>query len=88
MKIKPIGERVLLKQVKGEERTKSGIYLPKAEDKKEGIIEEVGTLREGVMPLQKGDKVLYGGYNSEEIEIEGEKYLIVDFKDIIAKVLN
>ncbi len=88
MKIKPIGERVLLKQIKGEDKTKSGIYLPKAEDKKEGIIEEVGNLKDGVIPLQKGDRVLYGGYSSEEIEIDGQKYLIVEFKDIIARITN
>ena len=75
MKIKPIGERVVLRQVKGEERTKSGIYLPKSEDKKEGIIIEVGTFKDGnPLPLSKGDKVLYGGYSSEEFETEGECY--------------
>lgn len=88
MKLTPIGERVILKPIEQtEERTKSGIYLPKSEDKKEGIVESVGTLKDNrTIPLQKGDKVLYGGYSSEEIEIEGEKYLIVDFKDILAKI--
>ena len=84
--ITPIGERVILKPVKSEERTKSGIYLPKAEDKKEGIVEAVGSLKDGrAIPLLKGDKVLYAGYSSEEIEVDGEKFLIVDFKDVIAK---
>lgn len=88
MKITPIGERVVLKPVKAEEKTKSGIYLPKgAEEKKEGIIESVGMLKEGKpIPLNKGDKILYGGYSSEEIEIHGEKYLIIEFKDVIAKL--
>ncbi len=88
MRLKPIGERVVLKQVEGgEEKTKSGIYLPKPEDKKEGIIIEVGTYKDGKpLPLNKGDKVLYGGYNSDEFEIHGEKHLIIEFKDILAKV--
>ena len=70
MKLKPIGERVVLKQIeRSEERTKKGIYLPKPEDKKEGIVVEVGTLKDGQsIPLQKGDKVLYGGYSSDEFE--------------------
>jgi chaperonin GroES len=87
MKLKPIGGRVLLKPIESkEEKTKSGIYLPKTEDKKEGIVEEVGTLKDGsIIPLMKGDRVLYGGYSSEEIEIEGQKFLIVEYKDIIAK---
>ena len=87
MRITPLGERVLIKQVKTEEKTKSGIYIPKSEDKKEGIIEAVGTFKDGSpIPLNKGDKVLYTGYSSEEIEIEKEKYIIVEFKDIVAKL--
>ena len=87
MKVTPLGERVLIKQVKTEEKTKSGIYIPKSEDKKEGIIEAVGTFKDGSpIPLNKGDKVLYTGYSSEEIEIEKEKYIIVEFKDIVAKL--
>lgn len=90
MKITPIGERVVLKPVKAEEKTKSGIYLPKdAEEKKQGIIHEVGTFKDGArIPLHHGDKILYTGYSSEEIEIDGEKYLIVELKDIIAKLEN
>lgn len=90
MKLTPIGERIVLKPVKAEEKTKSGIYLPKgAEEKKQGVIEAVGTNKDGnPLPLKKGDKVIYGGYSSEEIEIENEKYLIIEFKDIIAKLEN
>lgn len=87
MRVIPLGERVVLKPLESEERTKSGIYLPKSEDKKEGIIEEVGTFKDGrPLPLQKGDHVIYGGYSSEESEIHGEKFLIIDFKDILAKL--
>lgn len=88
MKLTPIGERVVLKPIKAEEKTKSGIYLPKgAEEKKQGIIEEVGTTKDGrPLPLKKGEKVIYGGYSTEEIELNNEKYLIIEFKDIIAKI--
>jgi len=89
MKIKPIGERVLIRIEKPkEEKTKSGIYLPKSdEEKKQGIIEEVGINKDGkLLPLNKGDKALYSGYSHEEIEIGNEKYVIVEFKDIIAKL--
>ena len=87
MKLKPIGERVVLKPIEGEEKTSSGIYLPKSsEDRKQGEIVEVGMFKDGRMiPLSKGDKVLYGGYSSEDIEINGEKYLVIEFKDILAK---
>lgn len=81
-----MGERVLLKPIK-EERTAGGIYLPEsAKERKQGIVEAVGTTDEGkALPLKKGDKVLYGGYSNEEIEVGDETYLIVEFKDILAK---
>jgi chaperonin GroES len=88
MHIKPIGERVLLKPAKGEERTKSGLYLPETtESKKEGEVIAVGTFEDGKpLPLQRGDHVLYGGYTHDEFEIDGAKVVIVEFKDVLAKV--
>lgn len=85
MKLTPIGERLVIKVVQSEERTKSGIYLPKSEDKKQGIIVEVGTFKENIS-LKKGDKILYGGYSSDEFEMDGEKYLIIELKDVLAKL--
>lgn len=87
MNIKPVGERVLLKPTKGEEKTASGIYIPDSaqEKKKEGTVEAVGTFKDGKeIPLKQGARVLYGGYSNEEIEIDGEAYVIVDYKDILA----
>jgi chaperonin GroES len=88
MKIKPIGKRVLIKPVKEEERTKSGIYIPESakEKKKQGIVVEVGTVDDKEFPIQKGDVILYTGYSSEELEFDGEKYLILESKDVIAKI--
>jgi chaperonin GroES len=89
MIIKPIGERVLLKPLKVEARTKSGIYLPKdaEKEKKEGIVEDVGHDKDNKpLPLKKGDRVLYGGYSNEEFEIGGETFIFVDFKDILARL--
>lgn len=89
MNIVPLGERVLLKQMKtSEERTKSGLYLPKSKDeKKEGIIVAVGSLPDNrPFPVKEGDRVIYGGYSSEEMEIDGEKHLIIELKDVVARV--
>jgi chaperonin GroES len=88
MKIKPIGKRVLIKPVKEEERTKSGIYIPESakEKKKQGIVVEVGTVDDKEFPIMKGDVILYSGYSSEELEFDGEKYLILESKDVIAKI--
>ncbi len=88
MQIKPLGKRVLIKPVKEEERTSGGIYIPETakEKKKQGIVQELGSIDEKELPLKKGDTILYTGYSSEELEINGEKYLIIDSKDIIAKI--
>lgn len=89
MKITPIGERVVLRTIESkEERTKTGIYLPKsAEEKKQGLVVEVGTFRDGKpLPLKKGEKIIYGGYSSEEFEIDGQKHLIIEFKDVLARI--
>ncbi len=88
MNIKPIGERVLIKP-KGEEKTKGGIYIPESakEGKKEGIVVAVGQRKDGTdLPLKHGDFVLYGGYSSDEFELEGQKYIMVEFKDVLAKL--
>ncbi|MEK6848714.1 MAG: co-chaperone GroES [Nanoarchaeota archaeon] len=87
--IKPLGERVLLKPKKAEGRTKGGIYIPESaeKEKKEGIVEAVGVDKDGKeLPLKKGDAVLYGGYSSDEFEIDGEKFIIIKYEDILARV--
>jgi chaperonin GroES len=87
MKLTPLGERIILRPIEAEERTKSGIYLPKSEDRKEGIVVEAGTFHDGgFLPVRKGDHVIYSGYSNEEIELEGEKFIIIEFKNILAKV--
>lgn len=91
MIIKPIGERVLLKHQKKEEVTKGGIYIPESarQEKKEGTVIAAGTFEDGKdLPLKKGDRVIYGGYQSDEIEIDGENLVFVDFKDILATVVE
>ena len=87
MKLIPIGERVVLKPLEGEDKTRSGIYLPRSEDKKQGLVVEIGSFKDGsLIPLKKGDRVLYGGYSGEDFEHNGERFLIVEFKDIIARI--
>ncbi len=88
MALIPIGERVLLEPAKKEEKTKGGILLPDEarQEKKEGTVISAGTFKDGKeLPLKPGDKVIYGGYSSEEIEIDGKKYMLIEFKDIVAK---
>lgn len=89
MNIKPIGERVLIKPMKEEETTAGGIYIPETakEKKKQGVVMEIGTSSDdNELPVQKGDLILYTGYSTEELEMNGEELLIINISDIIAKI--
>jgi chaperonin GroES len=89
MNVKPIGERVLIKPALKEEKTKGGIYIPESakEEKKEGEVISVGTFKDGKeLPLKSGDRIIYGGYSSDEIMIDGNKYFMLEYKDILAKI--
>ena len=88
MNVTPIGERVLLRP-KEMERTKGGLYIPDSakESRKEGEVVAAGTFKDGkALPVKAGDVVLYGGYSSDEFDVDGKKYIIVEFKDILARL--
>ncbi len=94
MNIQPLGDRVLVKPLEAEEKTKGGILIPDTAKEKpqEGEIVAVGKGRlqgDKVMPLEvkTGDKVLYGKYSGTEIRArDGEEYLILKEEDILAIV--
>ncbi|MCZ7604152.1 MAG: co-chaperone GroES [Melioribacteraceae bacterium] len=89
-KIQPLADRVVVKPMAAEEKTKGGIILPDTAKEKpiEGTIIAVGPGRvteegkEVKMSVKKGDKVLYGKYSGTEVNIEGEEYLIMRESDI------
>jgi chaperonin GroES len=90
--LKPLSDRVVLKPVEAEERTKGGIVLPDtAKDKpQEGEVVAVGPgtiLKNGTKlepEVKVGDRVIYSKYSGTEIKIDGEEYLIVRESDILA----
>jgi len=94
MKVRPLHDRVIVKRVKEEEKTKGGIIIPDTAKEKpvEGKVTAVGAgkvLDDGKrVPLQikAGDRVLFGKYAGTEIKIEGEDHLIMREDDIIAIV--
>ena len=93
-KLKPLGDRVVIKPTPREEMTKSGIVLPDTAKEKpqEGTIIAAGPGRltdEGKrepMDVKQGDKVLYAKYAGTEFKVDGEELLIVSQKDILAIV--
>src|SRR2546426_11107819 len=96
MKLSPLGDRVVVKPVEKEEKTKSGIVLPDTAKEKpqEGIVEAVGTGRildngtKVTMELKVGDKVLYAKYAGNEFKLDEIEYLIVSEKDVLDVLAN
>ena len=93
MNIKPLGDRVVLKQAKAEEKTKGGIILTSATQEKPEVYEVLvvgpgGVIdgKEVVMEVKAGDKVLMGKYSGTTVKLDGEEYIIVRQDDILAIV--
>jgi len=87
MKIQPLDERVLVEPQEQEEKVGSIIIPDTAKEKPiMGTVIVVGTDEELQKILKAGDKVIFGKYAGEEIKIEGKKHLIIERKDILARV--
>ena len=93
MKLVPLFDKVVLKQLAAEETTKSGIVLPGQAKEKPQQAEVIavgpGGMVDGkeiTMQVKAGDKVIYSKYSGTEVEVEEEKYVIVKQSDILAVV--
>lgn len=93
MKIKPLGDRVVIKMLESEETTKSGIVLPGSAKEKPQVAEVVavgpGTVVDGKevkMEVKVGDKVLMSKYSGTEVKYDGQEYTILKQGDILAVV--
>ena len=91
-KIRPLGEKVLIKRLEAEEMTRGGIVLPDSakEKPRRGTILSVGdgkVLDDGSrakFQVKKGDVVLFSSYGGTEIKVDGEEYMLMDESDILA----
>ena len=93
MNLKPLADRVVVKQVNAEEKTKGGIILSSAAQEKPEVYEILvvgpGGLVDGnevKMEVKKGDKVIYSKYAGTEVKLDGEEYIVVRQNDILAIV--
>lgn len=87
MNIKPLADRVLVKPAPAEEKTIGGIIIPdtaKEKPLKGEVIATGNGTKDEEMILKAGDQVLYGKYSGQEIELEGEKFLIMRQSDVLA----
>ena len=93
-KLRPLGDKILVKRVEAETKTKSGIVLPDSakEKPKRGKVLAVGEgkrLDNGTMStvdVKKGDEVLFTSYAGTEIKLDGEEILIMSVDDVLAVV--
>jgi chaperonin GroES len=92
MKIKPLQDRILIKRIEEEAKTKGGIIIPDAAKEKpqEGKVVAVGDgkmLENGkrvAVQVKAGDKILFGKYSGTEIKLDGEEHLILREDDVLA----
>jgi len=93
MNIKPLGDRVLIKRLEAEEKTKSGIVLPGTAKEQPQMAEVIAVGPGGVvegkevkMEVKSGDKVIFSKYAGTEIKMDGQEYMLLSQKDILAIV--
>ena len=85
MTIKPLGERVLVKMDKVEEKTAGGIFIPQTAQEKTqiAVVEAIG---EDVKTIKVGQKILHDKYAGTQVKMDNEDYLILNIKDVLAIV--
>ena len=94
LKLRPIGDKVIIKRLEADEKTAGGIVLPDTakEKPKRGVVLAVGTgrlLNNGKrteMQLKKDDEVLFTSYAGSEVKFEGQEYIIMDESDVLGVV--
>jgi chaperonin GroES len=94
MAIRPLHDRVLIKRVEEEQKTKGGIIIPDTAKEKpaEGKVVAVGTgriLEDGkvrALDVKKGDRVLFGKYSGTEVKVDGDELIILREEDILGVI--
>jgi chaperonin GroES len=94
MKIRPLHDRVIVKRIENEDKTKGGLYIPDTAKEKpiEGTVIAVGNgkiLEDGSvrkLEVKEGDRILFGKYSGTEVKLEGEEHLILREDDILGVV--
>ncbi|MHC4165232.1 MAG: co-chaperone GroES [Planctomycetota bacterium] len=92
MKLRPLHDRLLVKRIEEEEKTKGGLIIPDTAKEKpmegriiavgEGKVDEAGNLRP--LDVHEGDRVLFSKYSGTEIQLEGDEHLIIREDDVLA----
>ncbi len=89
MKINPLGDRIVMKNLEAEETTKGGILLTNSANEKPQLAEVLGGNVDGkeiTMHVKAGQKVIYSKYAGTEVKLDGEEYILVRQSDVLAVV--
>ncbi len=89
MKIKPLADRILVKNDAAETKTASGLYIPEAAQEKTqtATVVEVGSgTEEDKITVKNGDRIMYDKYAGTQVKLDGEDYLILRMSDVIAVI--
>jgi chaperonin GroES len=94
MKLKPLGDRIVVKAAPHEEKTKGGLVLPDTVKEKpvEGVVVAVGegkildSGKRQPMDVKVDDKVIYSKYSGTEVKLDGEEFLILSERDVLAVI--
>ena len=95
-KVRPLGDKILVKRVEAESKTKGGIVLPDAAKEKpaEGKVLAVGegklleSGKRATFQVKKGDRILFSSYAGSEITVDGDELLVMSEEDVLAILVN
>ncbi len=86
MKLVPLKEKIVVKPIEAETKTKGGIYIPDTAKEKTNQGEVIAVWSEKDSPVKVGDRVLYESYAGTEVTVDDEKNLILNIKEVLAVV--
>ncbi len=86
MKIKPIGERVVIKRIEAEQKTASGIVLTGVAKEQPQLAEVLEVPQTDDLSIKVGDKVIYKQYTGTEVKLDEISYIVIDLENILAVV--
>ncbi len=88
IKVTPLDDRILVKQLEEEDEKVGSIYIPDSAKEKPqiGTVLAVGTDEELKKLLKKGDKIIYAKFGGTEIKLKGDEYIILKREDVLAKI--
>lgn len=84
MRIKPLGERIVVKPLREEEKTEGGVYLPETASKDKPQRGEVIAVGPDFKGVKKGECVIFPKYGGTEVKLENEEYLVLEKDDVLA----